>query len=197
MSKKTSQDAPENPENKNSAENVAGSHTVEASFNFGQFLVSLSHEVNSETLAKLANEGFKSIAQNASSKLDSTKEFGNFGHKGPNGKPVERSKSYKRGDVKFSPELAEIVRQFCATHTFANETVAATVSRYESTAVKAVTVDQAGLIVAKNAIVKRGDNAQELDKLAKMVSFEYSATAELTVENDAFVQAVATFYANL
>jgi hypothetical protein len=112
------------------------------------------------------------------------------------GKPVKRG-DYKRGEIKFSPELAETVRQFCATHTVADETVTAHVVRYEPSAVKAVTVDQAGLIVAKNAIIKRNDNPAELDKLAKMVEFQYSATNELTVENSDFVEKVASFYANL
>ena len=194
--KKASQDVTQNPEII-SAENVAGRRTVEATFNFGQFLVNLSHEVSAEDYAKLANEGFKSIGQNSSSKLDSTKEFGNFGHKGADGKPIKRSDSYKRGEVKFTPELAETVRAFIATHTLPSQTVTATVSRYESTAVKTVTVDQAGLIVAKNAIVKRNDNPAELDKLAKMVEFQYGATSELTVDNAAFVEKVASFYANL
>ena len=199
MSNKTkaSQEATQN--DSNVTENAAGSRTVTASNHFGQFNYTGSAEVSAETFAILANEGFEGRLVAASAKLDAFKEFGNFGHKGADGKTVERSKSYKRGEVKFSPELAELVRQHLEgfTKTFAEVTIPVTVSRYESSAVKAVTVDQAGLIVAKNAITKRNDNPQELDKLAKMVEFSYSATSELTVENAAFVTKVASFYANL
>ena len=184
------------PIEQSSNENAAVSRTVNASFNFGQFLVNMSREVSSEVYAKLANEGFKSIGQAASSKLDSHKEFGNFGHKDASGKIVERG-SYKRGQIAYTPEREEIVRQFVATNTLPSDTVTVTVSRYIPSTVKTVSVDQAGLIVAKNAIVKRGDNPTELDKLAKMVSFDYSATSELTVDNAAFVEKVASFYANL
>jgi hypothetical protein len=175
---------------------VAG-RTVEASSHFGQIAYTASLQVSEELFAILANEGFEGRLASASSKLDAHAQFGHFGHTGADGKPVERSREYKRGKTAFSPERAELVRSHLATQSFPNVVVAVTTSRYESSAVKAVTVDQAGTIVAKNAITKRGDNPQELAKLAQTVGYAFDATSELTVENLSFVEAVATFYANL
>jgi hypothetical protein len=177
---------------------AAAQYTVEASSHFGQFAYTGSAEVSAEEYAKLANEGFESRLQTASSKLDSHKEFGNFGHKDASGKTVKRSPDYNRGKIQFTPEKAELVRQHLATRTMNDETVVAiTTSRYIPSTEKTVSVDTANVVNAKASIARRNDNPTELADLANKVGYSYSATNELTVDNAAFVDACAKYLANV
>ena len=171
--------------------------TVEAANHFGQVAFVGSFQVPESLYKVLANEGLEGRMQSAASKFDAHADFGHFGHKGPDGKIVERKKDWKRGSVPFTLERAKLVRQTLATTTLPEIVGAVTTSRYIPSAVKQVTVDDASQVVAKNAITKRGENANELAKLAKMVEFTFVEIKDLSVNNTAFVEKVAAFDANL
>jgi hypothetical protein len=200
MTKKASSEASQQNDSLAIDENAAVSssnHKVEAANHFGQVAFVGSAEVSADLYRILANEGFEGRLQSAASKLDAHKDFGNFGHKGPDGKIVPRIEGWKRGSVPFTLERAELVQKTLETTTLPETPVAVTTSRYIASAVKQVTVDDAAQIVGKNAIAKRGENANELAKLAKLVEFTFVEVKDLNVNNTAFVEKVASFYANL
>jgi hypothetical protein len=168
---------------------VVTNHTVTAKSHFGVIGWEASQEVDSTERDILANEGYEARIASVTSKLDAV--FGNYGHKGPDGKAVKRPASYERKNVKFSPENAEIVRAAIAQSDAKGRAIACTTSRYVPSTT--VNVDVAAIVMAQNAIAKK-TTVEELKKLAATVSFEGN---DLSVNNDAFVNKVAEFYATL
>lgn len=141
--------------------------------------------VELERAIKLANgNGFEGEVRSLLGSLDKHPLFGNFAEKGQT-----RPKNYERGNVDYTEERAEVVRQMIAAGTDLTGHIAVTVTPYLASSL---------IATAKASIKSKGETESSLVKLANAAGFDFSDwKAELTVDNPNFVRAVAALHASI